>query len=442
MVWESLEKNISLGNKSSIINKRATTLSNIGFVYSEQSDYHKALDYYFKALKMKEEIGDKKGKTTTLVNIGNVYNRQSDHAKALDYYFRALKMSEEIGDKNGIANNLCGIGLVYSEQSDYPRALDYYFRALKMQEEIGDKYGIAINLGNIGNVYYRQSDYPRALDYYFRVLKMQEEIGDKKGIARNLGNIGLVYSNQSDYPQALDHYFRALKMKEEIGDKYEMANTLGNIGVLYTRTKKYKDAEEYLQKALTLCDSIKALYYTMHFEKFYSNLDSARGNHRGSLMHYKKYIVARDSIFNEENNKKQARVEIKYEMEKAQLIKAQQEKEAARIEKETRDRRDHLQYSLIVLGLVVIITPLSFISRLKVKPRIAEGMIFMVFLIFFEFVLVLLDPYLDLITGGAPGLKLLVNALIAAFIFPFHAVCERWVKGRILRGGGVQTQVL
>jgi len=59
-----------------------------------------------------------------------------------------------------------------------------------------------------------------------------------------------------------------------------------------------------------------------------------------------------------------------------------------------------------------------------------ESLVFFVFLLFFEFLLVL-DPYIDSWSGGAPGIKLLFNSGIAALIFPLHSFFESKLKGQI-----------
>ena len=51
----------------------------------------------------------------------------------------------------------------------------------------------------------------------------------------------------------------------------------------------------------------------------------------------------------------------------------------------------------------------------------------------FEFLLVLADPYIDRWSGGAPSIKLLFNAGIAALIFPAHAFFESKMKKRLVK---------
>ena len=69
---------------------------------------------------------------------------------------------------------------------------------------------------------------------------------------------------------------------------------------------------------------------------------------------------------------------------------------------------------------------------LKFSPTLTEGFIFFAFLILFEFLLVVTDPYIENLTGGAPALKLLSNAVLAALIFPAHAFLERSFKRRLI----------
>ncbi|MBL4716398.1 MAG: hypothetical protein JKX95_07160, partial [Bacteroidia bacterium] len=44
-----------------------------------------------------------------------------------------------------------------------------------------------------------------------------------------------------------------------------------------------------------------------------------------------------------------------------------------------------------------------------------------------------LDPYIEEWTGGAPGYKLLFNALLAGLIFPLHQFFEGKLKKRLLK---------
>jgi len=333
---KALKINIQLNDKKGI----AATFGNIGVVYNEQGDYPKALEYYFKALKMDEEIGDKRGAATNISNIGLVYHEQGDYPKALEYYFKALKANKEIGRKNGVAIVLSNIGNVYNWQVDYPKALEYYFKALKMDEELGNKNGTAYDLGNIGLVYYEQGDYPKALEYYFKALKIDEELGNKNGTARHISNIGIVYYEQGDYPKALEYYFKALKMDEELDNKSGIAITLSNIGKLYTEQKKYPEAERYLLQALEVSTDIGALLRIKEHHQYLSELYAKTRRYQKAYEHYKKYSIAKDTLYNEEKSKEIGKLEAGYEYEiKIQKQRLKQEKKEALAEERANKQR-------------------------------------------------------------------------------------------------------
>ena len=219
-----------LGDKNTI----AKTLGNIGIVYRNQEDYLKALEYYFKALKLEEEGGKKKGIEAHLVNIGNVYLSQaelilSDKAevdtpskkveylnKALDFYLKALKIDEAVGDRNRIAICLGNIGNVYKDRFDYPQALDCYFKSLQIKKEIGDKKGIAITLGNIGWLYTTTGKFKEAEQYLKRSLAIDDSIGALTQLMGAEGYLSRLYEKTDRHKLALVHYKRAMAIKDTL----------------------------------------------------------------------------------------------------------------------------------------------------------------------------------------------------------------------------------
>ncbi len=260
--------------KKSFLTAKANALNNMGYVYKEQGNIPKALELYNQSLKLREEIGDKRGIANSLNNIGRIYNNRGDIPSALDCYTKSLRIQNEIGDKQGASISLCNIGLIYNGQGDISKALEYYNKGLKIQDEIGDKQGIGISLHNIGQVYSSQGDIPKALEYYHKSLKILKETGDKKGVARSFNNIGGLFKDQGVsffgsavkeeyFIKALEYYNNGLKIQEELGEKEGIARTLNNIGFIYgmqaeletnqdSISSKYSKALELNQKSLKI----------------------------------------------------------------------------------------------------------------------------------------------------------------------------------------------
>jgi len=116
---------------------------------------------------------------TTLHNMGVEYYHQGKYEEALQYYLRALEIREnKLGvDHPDVAGTLNNIGVVYYNQGKYEEALQYYLRDLEISEKkLGvDHPDVATTLNNIGVVYYNQDKYEEALKYHLRALEIREK---------------------------------------------------------------------------------------------------------------------------------------------------------------------------------------------------------------------------------------------------------------------------
>jgi tetratricopeptide (TPR) repeat protein len=142
----------------------------------DQGDYPKAIEYYEKSLKIKEEKGDKSGISWCLNNLGNVLSNQGDNPKAILYFEKALKISEEIGNKKGISSTLINLGSRFYSQCDYPNAILYYDKSLKIEEEIGLFVNLASDYPKLAKVYVKQQKYSEAKSLYLKAVRMKRKL--------------------------------------------------------------------------------------------------------------------------------------------------------------------------------------------------------------------------------------------------------------------------
>lgn len=421
------------GLEKKYLSALADALNNIGYIYGEKGEITKALEYYHKSLKIEEEIGNKQGIATSINNIGYIYKNQGDIPKTLEYFHKSLKIYEGIGYKKGIAMTLNNIGSIYHYQGDIPKALEYWNKTLKIYGDIGDKSGLADAFNNIGIIYTNRGDHTKALEFHHKSLKIDEEIDNKEGIANSLNNIGYIYGVKGDIPKALEYAHKSLKIYEDVGHKKGIAKSLYNIGVIELKRGALTSALNYGLRGLEIAKEIGSPELISRNSGLLSKVTNKQGSFEEALEMYELHIQMRDSIKNEETQKATIRQQTKYEFEKAQLVKEQEEKETARQLAEETSRRDNLQYSVILIAILVLFSGILALGFINVSERMAEGIIFFSFLILFEFLLVLADPSIERWSGGAPGIKLLFNAGIAALIFPAHAFFESRLKGRLVK---------
>ncbi len=120
---EDLPESDALSDRISSGYREAQTLTNLGNVYSLQSDWQKASDCYEKSLGIFRELGDNPGIAKAMGNLANVYSRQGDWVKASDCYQQSLDIFRELKDSYGEGQTLANLGILYAQQSNQEKAI-------------------------------------------------------------------------------------------------------------------------------------------------------------------------------------------------------------------------------------------------------------------------------------------------------------------------------
>ena len=376
---ENFEKALSYFERLDSKKDMAACLDDIGTSYSDVANYTKALDYYQQALVINKQINNKKEMGVLLGNIGNVYSRLSEDSKALEYRQQALSLDEQAGNTVDVATQLGGLGAIYRNLGDYPKALEYYQKSLKISGQLDNKFLTATTLTEIGTLYNALSNSTLALEYQLKALKIEEEMKSIKALFITNQNLGITYRKIGDYSKALFYYQTALKMAEQLNNddfvghcllsigfvQYLLKNysqaleyykrslaiaeklqtkatifmSISNIGEVYRDApdsvlviekldpiNRYAIALEYFNKALKIAEEIKALDLQQQALKNLTVTYEKQNNYTKALETYKQFITMRDSIMNNDKDKKIARLALQDEYEKKEdSIKLQQQ---------------------------------------------------------------------------------------------------------------------
>ena len=209
------------------------------------------------------------------------------------------------------------------------------------------------------------------------------------------------------------------------------------LGFTFTRLKNYSAARSCFKKSLQLPANSG---YNNDFRDSYlglSQLDSTTGNHEEAYRNYKKYIVYRDSLVNEEASKKSLQAKMLYESEKnEEMAKAAEIKRKAE-----EDAERNLQLIAIAVFIPIFFVGVLLLSRTKVRPRVVEFLGILSLLLFFEFITDLIYPYVSRLTNENPIWEMLFLVSLAALLEPVNFKLEHWVKGHLVHRP-VQVPVL
>lgn len=235
-------------------------LNNIGCVYRVQGDYEKALEYYKKALIIKEQVlGIEHPSTaTTYNNLADAYAKRGDCGNALKCLEIALTIYEKtLGSEHlNTAKAINNIGGVYCLLGDYAKALQYYKRAIAIIEKLlgGEHQFTATMLNNMANAYNELGEYESALYYYEKALNIREKVlgTEHTDTATTYNDLANIYRIQKDYGKALDYYKKALSIYDRVlGSEHPHIGTMyNNMAWVYRSQGDYTKALELYKKAL------------------------------------------------------------------------------------------------------------------------------------------------------------------------------------------------
>lgn len=215
------DKNLKNADRSNprsrfFLRKKASAFNNIGYKHYFEGNVPGALDNYLQAIRLLEEVNDKKRLANTLGNIAFVYKSLDETGNAFDYSKRTLKISEEIRDSLMMANALNNLAPFYRDSADQLKAIALYERALLLYQGIHNMEGVSSALNNLGTLYSKREP-ARALDFYKRSLKIDEETGNKRSEAGCLENIAKVLYQKGEKREALEYAKRSFKIAEALG---------------------------------------------------------------------------------------------------------------------------------------------------------------------------------------------------------------------------------
>jgi len=249
-----------------------------------------------------------------LNNMGIVHKRQGDLPKALDLYYAALKIREEIKEPYPIGSSYLNIGGLYKSQGRPQEAVLFFQKARKLFEEAGDTYGQAAVLNNLGNIYEQQEDgLELAAESYTAALSLFEDAGNERGIGLGLNNLGIILQMQGECEQALALFERSKEIREKTGDKAGVASVLQNIALCHAEQGDINKAIEGYERSLALAAEDRMAKILIEGHKGIAKVYALNEQFDLAYTHQREYQLLNDSLFAKKNDEALSIIEKRYD---------------------------------------------------------------------------------------------------------------------------------
>ena len=398
-----------------------------------------------------------------LETIDSYASSNIDSALCIDL----LQIAQQLKNDSLLATSYNWIGYYFGiNKGDNTTSLEYYFKALPLAEKSNDKRRISSLYFDIAGVYF----FLKNIDEYLNFTKkggenLPDETSPKYNymLVQYQRNMGSSYMEKKQLDSALYYAQAAEQTSDRLKLRLYKLQTLTLLATTYAKMNEHELADVYFNKAQNIADSVdlrKDAFYRRYItflvksnrmdeakvqtEKFWDvacktqnpnvKLLAAgfkremfdRLKNTDSAYYYSKVeSEIRELIFNQNNQNTIQALAFKEQLRTIE--------DKAKKNEEAQQRKENIQYALIALGILTLLILYLLLSRSFItNTKLIEFFGVIALLIVFEFLNLLLHPFLERITHHSPVLMLLALVCIAALLVPLHHKVEKWATAKLV----------
>jgi tetratricopeptide (TPR) repeat protein len=353
---------------------------------------------------------------------------KGDNTGALEYYFKALPLAEKVQDKRRISSLYFDIALVYFVLQNNEEAIKnirkggdnlpgpsspmYNFMLVQYQRNMSKYYLLAGQYDSA--LHYAQaltetSTTLRSLSFEYGALYLSGSTYAKMGdmemadvYFKKAKEMTPLIQNSTGRLDFFEIYIRFLLSYKRINEAREQAKQLMDWGIQNNNNNLKLSAAGFMQQVFDSLHQTDSAYY-------YSKMKDGLGA----------------SIFSQDNiNKTQA---LAFN-DQLRIIE-----DNAKKAEDAQQRKENIQYALIALGIISLVMLYLLLSRSFItNSKLIEFFGVIALLIVFEFLNLLLHPFLERVTHHSPVWMLLTLVCIAALLVPLHHKVEKWATAKLV----------
>lgn len=376
-----------------------------------------------KLLNESQENKDIFGEAAAYCMLGHGYRLSGNNIKGLDFHHKALALAETTRNFSLLAMVENQMAHVYKDREEDEKAIDLYLTSLKHSQQGTNERIRNWPLLNLGAVYLSVNKLDSSLMFSQRAYESSLRLNDKTALGYILANLGGVQSKLGNAQLAITYYQMAIQELSDSTMVRHLSLTYTGLAEHYQRNNQLDSCEFYAKKAIGLLKNSRFFYLSgkpaamlMSIYEF-KNCDS-------TLKYAKIFKASNDSLYNRKASQQIQLMTFDEDLRQQEL--------AAKKIIEEQHRIQNLQYASIVIGIFTFFILFALLSRsVMVNENIISFMGILGLLMVFEFINLLLHPFLEKVTNHSPVLMLLSLVAIASLLIPLHHRLEKFIKVRM-----------
>lgn len=384
------------------------------------NDPKKALLISSEALMLAERIKYEGGQSKSLGTLAIIFRLIGNFPLALEYNLKRLELVEKTNNQKSLASALINIGFVYVNQEEYKKALEYYYRADSVLKQLDSSYDMKFTIAlNMGDVYDKLNINDSAFSYFTRSLNIARQIKDNDYEGMSMVGLGNNYLKTEQYLLASANYKSGIiNLKVADNDDLLCEAYLG-LATLFKKLNQEDSSLFYARQSLSLAQKAGFLPRHLDAAKFLSTHFKEQKNIDSSF-YYLNYVQNLNDSINSKSKIRESQVLSSNEQVRQLEI-------AANVAAAKKERKQQLQLLFIAIFIPGFFIITLLLSRIRMPVKLIKLLGILSLLILFEFLTLLLHPYVKEITHHTPVYEMLIFVSIAAILIPTHHRVEQWL---------------
>ena len=336
--------------------------NNLALGNDEGGNRSRAEPLYRRAIAWRTQAGDVRGQLESLWNLGTLYQGRRDYVQALRCMQQGVKAGTGVpAARSELAQCLGSVGLLLGLMGDARAPLTYQLRALAMLKQGGEPRLLINTLNLVADTYRAQyRDTARAEAYSRQAQALAEATpGTTDLLTITLTNRAILRLEQHRLAPARAFLLDAQRLAQANHSTIRLAE-------IHQRLAELEEAADHLPQALHYAQLTAApagrntVQHLRDAEETLSRLYEKMAQPQAALVHYRRYVVLRDSTNNERNKREalQQHLRQEYAQQTARLRAAQAQHQAvaaAEIRRQKLLRTATSLGALLLLGLAGVL---------------------------------------------------------------------------------------
>ncbi len=366
------------------------------------------------------------GQSFSLNIIAGAFDRMGNNTQALRYYLEQLKIEETRHDPYNIAYVYMSIASLYNHDKDSDKAIFY---AMKADSIIRSDTTLTVlsvySKLNIGDMLEKDNQLDSALAYTMACYSEASTNGNMLVAGTALNNLGNIWWKKKDIAQAQQNYQAAMEILDSLEDNRNLTECMLGMARVYDAKGLTDSALYFARNSYMISVENNILDHASDASLLLTGLYKKQNNIDSAFAYQQRMINLNDSIRSSDKIKLLQSLTIEEQLRQKDLAEAQYREKV------------ELKQKLQLLGIGIMI-PVFFlfsmyISRKKVHKRVIEFSGILSILLLFEYITLLIHPYVAEKTHHSPILEIIIFVAIAAIITPSHHKIQSWVMDKLAR---------